>query len=156
MRGFVFNGLIYTALLSSSMLAGLMAVLLAVMRKAWSAQPDLLAAREFKQFLTFAAKNRVLSTLSVLPVLCPALAVCFRPRGTPPLAFALGGCGVFLLGFFVWTALFNLPIYRAVERWDVAEVPADLRAMLRRFHTANAVRLAAALCASALFFVAKS
>jgi uncharacterized membrane protein len=155
MRGVVFSGLIYTALLSSSMLAGLMAVLLSVMRRVWAEQSNLSAAREFRQFLTFAAKNRLLSTLSVLPVLCPLLALCFRPRGAPYPAFALAGCGVFLVGFFIWTAIFNLPIYRAVDRWDVTEAPVDLRVMLRRFHIANTVRLAAALCASAFFFVAR-
>ncbi|WP_429426338.1 hypothetical protein [Nocardia sp. GAS34] len=42
------------------------------------------------------------------------------------------GGGVFLLGFFIWTAIFNLPIYKAVATWNLTEAtPADVRTQMR-------------------------
>lgn len=150
----VFDGLIFIALLSASMLAGLMVALLTVMRKVWARQDEATAAHSFKEFLTQAARNRVLSTLSVLPIVCPLIAVFCRPGRSGQLKFALAGCSIFLLGFYVWTGLINLPIYRAVDRWDLTKTPDNVRTYLRRFHTANIVRLGALICASALFFAA--
>jgi uncharacterized membrane protein len=150
----IFDGLIFIALVSASALAGLMTALLVVMRKIWAGQTDAQAANSFKEFLGQAARNRVLSTLSVLPIVCPLVAIFYHPERSGQLRFALVGCGIFLLGFYLWTGVFNLPIYRAVDRWDLTKTPDDVRAWLRRFHTANAVRLSASLCASAFFFAA--
>ncbi|MFE3956813.1 anthrone oxygenase family protein [Nocardia sp. NPDC059091] len=68
---------------------------------------------------------------------------------------ALTGGEVFLVGFFLWTAIVNLPIYKAVAKWKLAEAtPADVRTQIRRFHTSNLGRLTAALATTVLFFVA--
>jgi hypothetical protein len=152
---FVYSVFVYLALLSATMLLGLMTTLLTVMRPMWAKQTDAVAAQSLQQFLTYAATNRVLSTLSILPVICSVVIFFIGAPSTNQLVYALLGGGIFLLGFFLWTAIFNLPIYRAVAKWDTAKAPDDVRPVLRRFHVVNLVRLAAAFAASLLFFLAK-
>jgi predicted small integral membrane protein len=96
-----------------------------------------------------------LSTLSILPVFCAiGLAFLPAPDATTKFWFAMAGGQSFLAGFFLWTAFFNLPIYRAVAAWP-REVPAaDARSLILRFHQANVVRLGASLLSSLLFFLA--
>jgi hypothetical protein len=65
---------------------------------------------------------------------------------------ALDG-GQMVGGFFLWTALFNLPIYRAMAGWNETQ-SGEVWPLLRRFHRANVVRLAAALALTVLFFLA--
>ncbi len=151
----MYSFVVYLALLSATMLVGLMTTLLTVMRSMWARQADALAAQSLQQFLLYAATNRVLSTLSILPVICSIVIFFIGAPSTLQLVYALVGGGVFLLGFFIWTAIFNLPIYRTVAKWDTAKAPHDVRSVLRRFHTVNLVRLAAAFAASILFFLAK-
>ncbi|MGF6882844.1 hypothetical protein ABIA39_001786 [Nocardia sp. GAS34] len=60
-----------------------------------------------------------------------------------------------VLSTLIWTAIFNLPIYKAVAKWSLTDdTPADVRTQIRRFHTPNLGRLTAALATSVLFFVA--
>jgi len=151
----MYSFVVYLALLSATMLVGLMTTLLTVMRPMWAKQAEALAAQSLQQFLTYAATNRVLSTLSILPVICSIVIFFIGAPRTTLLVYALCGGGVFLLGFFIWTAIFNLPIYRTVAKWDIAKAPDDVRSVLRRFHAVNLVRLAAAFAASILFFMAK-
>jgi hypothetical protein len=155
MQSFVSSFVVYLALLSATMLVGLMTTLLTVMRSMWAGQTDALAAQSFQQFLNFAATNRVLSTLSILPVICSIVIIFIGVPSLMKLVYVLAGGGVFLLGFFIWTALFNLPIYRTVATWDNARVPDNVRSIIGRFHVVNLVRLAAALACSILFFLAK-
>ncbi len=155
MQSFVYGFVVYVALLSTTMLVGLMTTLLTVMRSMWTKQVDALAAQSLQQFLAYAATNRVLSTLSILPVICSIVIIFIGAPSTTQLVFALVGGGVFLLGFFIWTAIFNLPIYRTVTKWDTTKAPEDVRSVLRRFHIVNLVRLTAAFAASILFFLAK-
>ena len=42
-----------------------------------------------------------------------------------------------------------------MAKWDTAKAPDDVRAVLRRFHAVNLVRLAAAFAANLLSFLAK-
>lgn len=150
----MYQVLIFVAILAAAMLVGLMATLLSVMRSMWRGQADVDAARSLHEFLRYAATNRVLSTLTVIPIAC-AIAIAFM--GAPTTAayvYAMTGGGVFLAGFFVWTAVFNLPVYKTVSRWDLASTPDDVRSIIGRFHRVNIVRLSAALITSALFFLA--
>jgi uncharacterized membrane protein len=151
----MYSFVVYLALLSATMLVGLMTTLLTVMRSMWARQEDVMAAQSLQQFLLYAATNRVLSTLSILPVICSIVIFFIGAPSTPQLVYALIGGAVFLLGFFIWTAIFNLPIYRTVAKWDTTKAPHDVRSVLRRFHIVNLVRLAAAFAASILFFLAK-
>lgn len=155
MHSFAYSFVVYLALLSAAMLAGLISTLLSVMRSMWARQTDVLAARSFQQFLAYAATNRVLSTLSILPVICAIVVIFIGAPSTSQLVYVLVGGGVFLLGFFIWTAIFNLPIYRSVAKWDTTKVPDNVRSLIRRFHLVNLARLTALLAASILFFMAK-
>jgi uncharacterized membrane protein len=155
MQSFVYSFVVYLALLSATMLVGLMTTLLTVMRPMWARQTDVLAAQSLQQFLAYAATNRVLSTLSILPVICSIVIIFIGAKSTSQLVYALVGGGVFLLGFFIWTAIFNLPIYKTVTKWDTTQAPDDVRSILRRFHVVNLVRLTAAFATSILFFLAK-
>ena len=155
MQNFVSSLVIYLALLSATMLVGLMTTLLTVMRSMWAKQTDALAAQSFQQFLTFAATNRVLSTLSILPVICSIVIIFIGAPSTTQRVYALVGGGVFFLGFFIWTGIFNTPIYRTVAKWNTTKAPDDVRSVLRRFHASNLVRLTATLVTSILFFLAK-
>jgi uncharacterized membrane protein len=150
----VYQVLVFVAILASAMLVGLMTTLLSVMRAMWRQQADQAAAGSLQDFLRHAATNRVLSTLTVVPLIS-AIAIAFI--GAPTTAkygFALAGGGIFLVGFFLWTAVFNLPIYRTVSGWDLASIPEDTRSIIGRFHRVNIVRLIAALATSLLFFLA--
>ncbi|HEY4453959.1 MAG TPA: DUF1772 domain-containing protein [Pseudonocardiaceae bacterium] len=150
----MYQALVFAAILSSAMLVGLMTTLLSVMRAMWRQQTDHAAARSLQDFLRHAATNRVLSTLTILPIAC-AIAVAFL--GGPTTAkyvCALSGGGVFLVGFFLWTAVFNLPIYKTVSQWDLTSAPEDTRSIIGRFHRVNIVRLIAALATSLLFLLA--
>lgn len=136
------------------MLVGLMATLLGVMRAMWRSQTDDVAAQSLQDFLRFAGTNRVLSTLTIIPIAC-AIAIAFI--GAPTTAkyvCAMVGGGVFLVGFFLWTAVFNLPIYKMVSGWDLASPPENVRSTISRFHRVNIVRLSAAFITSGLFFLA--
>jgi hypothetical protein len=150
----MYHVLIFAAILAAAMLVGLMATLLGVMRSLWRSQDDGAAARSLQDFLRFAATNRVLSTLTIIPIVC-SIAIGFL--GAPTTAkyvCAVTGGGVFLAGFFLWTAVFNLPIYKMVSRWDPASTPGNVRSVISRFHRTNVVRLSAALITSGLFFLA--
>ncbi len=151
----MYNFIVYLALLSATMLVGLMTTLLTVMRSMWARQTDALAAQSFQQFLTYAATNRVLSTLSILPVICSIVIFFIGAPSTTQRTYDLIGGGVFFLGFFIWTGIFNTPIYMTVAKWDTAKTPDDVRSLLRRFHASNLVRLIATLATSILFFLAK-
>ena len=151
----MYSFIVYLALLSATMLVGLMTTLLTVMRAMWARQTDALAAQSFQQFLTYAATNRVLSTLSILPVICSIVIFFISAPSATQRVYALVGGGVFFLGFFIWTGIFNTPIYRTVAKWDTAKVPDDVRSLIQRFHMSNLVRLTATLAASILFFLAK-
>lgn len=142
----------FLALSSALMLAGLMTMLATVMSKIWREQNDAAAAASFKHFLKYAATNRILSTMSITPVIA-ALVMAFvtKPAGARVEYAYIAGC-IFLVGFFLWTAFFNLPIYKAVDAWTLAEVPSDTRLQIGRFHCSNAVRLVAALVTALLFF----
>ena len=144
----------FLALLSALMLAGVMTILSTVMRKMWREQNDADAAASFKQFLKYAATDRILSTMSITPVIA-ALVMAFvaQPKGAQ-VGYAYVGGGIFLVGFFFWTALFNLPIYKAVDAWTLVEAPLDTREKIGRFHRSNAVRLVALLVTAVLFFLA--
>ena len=144
----------FLALLSALMLAGLMTILSTVMRKMWREQNDADAAASFKHFLKCAATDRILSTMSITPVIA-ALVMAFvaKPKGAQ-VGYAYVGGGIFLVGFFFWTAFFNLPIYKAVDAWTLAEAPPDTREKIGRFHRSNAVRLVASLVTAVLFFLA--
>ena len=144
----------FLALLSALMLAGLMTMLASVMRKIWREQNDAAAAASFKQFLKHAATNRILSTMSITPVVAAiAMAFVTRPTGAQ-VGYAYAGGSIFFVGFFLWTAFFNLPIYKAVDAWTLAEAPSDTRVQISRFHRSNAVRLVASLVTAVLFFLA--
>ncbi|HEY4388686.1 MAG TPA: hypothetical protein VGN34_29905, partial [Ktedonobacteraceae bacterium] len=108
----MYSLVVYLALLSATMLVGLMTTLLTVMRSMWARQADAPAAQSLQQFLTYAATNRVLSTLSILPVICSIVIFFIGAPSITQLVYSLVGGSVFLLGFFIWTAIFNLPIYR--------------------------------------------
>jgi uncharacterized membrane protein len=150
----VYQAFVFAAILSSTMLVGLMTTLLTVMRAMWRAQADQAAAQSLRDFLAHAATNRVLSTLTVIPILS-AIVIAFLGGPTPAdHVRALVGGGVFLVGFFLWTAVFNLPIYRTVSQWDLASTPTDTRLIISRFHRVNTVRLIAALATSLLFLFA--
>ncbi|MFB9931858.1 anthrone oxygenase family protein [Amycolatopsis halotolerans] len=150
----MYQVLIFAAILAAAMLVGLMATLLSVMRAMWRGQADDDAARNLQDFLRHAATNRILSTLTIIPIAC-SIALGFLGAPTAAkYACAMTAGGVFLTGFFLWTAVFNLPIYTTVSRWDLATTPADVRSVISRFHRVNAVRLCAALIASGLFFLA--
>jgi Domain of unknown function (DUF1772) len=111
----------FLALLSALMLAGLMVILSTVMRKMWREQNDADAAAYFKHFLKYAAADRILSTMSITPVIA-ALVMAFAAKPTgAQVGFAYAGGGIFLVGFFLWTAFFNLPVYKAVDAWTLAE-----------------------------------
>lgn len=145
---------IFLAILSASMLAGLMATLLSVMRVMWRKQSDKDASKSFKDFLAHAATNRILSTLSITPVIS-AIVIAFlnKPDGTRSIYVYIGG-GIWFLGFFLWTAFFNLPIYKAVAKWSDNETPNNGRELINRFHNVNIVRLLVSLVTSILFFMA--
>lgn len=144
----------FLALSSALMLAGLMTILASVMRKMWRDQNDADAAASFKHFLKYAATNRILSTMSITPVIA-ALVMAFvtRPTGAQ-VGYAYVGGSIFLVGFFLWTAFFNLPIYKAVDAWSLVEAPSDTRVQIGRFHRSNAVRLVTSLVTAVLFFLA--
>lgn len=144
----------FLALLSALMLAGLMAILSTVMRKMWREQNDAAAAANFKHFLKYAAADRILSTMSITPVIA-ALVMAFaaKPAGAQ-VGYAYVGGGIFLVGFFLWTAFFNLLVYKAVDAWPLGEAPSDTREQICRFHRSNAVRLVASLVTAVLFFLA--
>lgn len=145
---------VFLALFSAAMLAGLMATLLCVFRNLWMQQSDEMAARSFKEFLSFAVGNRLLATLTILPVICTVVIVFVaKPQAAQPLYAYVGG-GVFLIFFFLWTAFFNLPAYKEVETWNPERLPDNMRARINRFHRFNAVRLMGASVASILFFLA--
>jgi uncharacterized membrane protein len=146
--------LTFLALLSAAMLAGLMATLVSVMRVMWQREADTDAASHLQEFLRYAARNRVLSTLSIVPVIAAIAIVFVGAPSRGQLVYALLGGGLFLVGFFLVTAVFNLPVYNAIMGWDVAELPAGWRSVLGRLHLVNAVRLAAALASGTLFFLA--
>jgi uncharacterized membrane protein len=150
--------LIFTAILSTAMLAGLMTTLLIVMRPMWRQQTDDVAARSLRDFLRHASTNRILITVTNLPAICAIVIGFLGAPARSGYAFALAGGGVFLVGFLVCTALVNLPIYRAVLRWnlesDAEPARQEVRRALRRFHRSNVIRLGSALAASALFFLA--
>ncbi len=151
----MYHVMAYLAIVSAAMLAGLMTTLLSVFRSMWNRLGDRDAASAFQDFLRHAATNRILSTLTIVPIIC-AIVMAFLTAPTPAkYVCALVGGGVFLLGFFLWTAAFNLPIYRAVATWDpAATVPTDTRALITRFHRVNIGRLVAALATTVLFFIA--
>jgi uncharacterized membrane protein len=150
----MYDTFIFLAILSAAMLTGLMTTLLTVMRGVWLKDSDEVAARNFKSFLAHAATNRILSTLSIMPVIS-GIAIMFidTPKGDHSI-YAKIGAVVFLIGFFLWTAFLNLPIYKKVAAWNDDETPSDTRMLIRRFHTVNIVRLAAALSTTILFFIA--
>lgn len=136
------------------MLAGLMTALLTILRRTWRDQTDAEAAAGFKDFLRWAATDRILSTMSIAPVVAPiGMALVTKPNDAQ-IGYAYCGGTVFFFGFFLWTAVFNLPIYKAVRSWVVSPTPSDTRGQLRRFHRSNLVRLAAALTTATLFFLA--
>lgn len=149
----MYQTFIFLAILSAAMLTGLMTTLLTVMRGVWRSESDEMAATNFKAFLAHAATNRALSTLSIMPVIS-GIVITFvsAPQGSHPL-YAKIGAGVFFIGFFLWTAFFNLPIYKKVAAWKEGTAPADTRTLIGRFHQVNIVRLGAALAASILFFM---
>lgn len=144
----------FLALASALMLAGLMTALSTIMRKLWRGQADAEAAAGFKGFLRWAATDRFLSTMSIVPVIAPfAMALAAKPKDAQA-GYAYCGGAVFFIGFFLWTAIFNLPIYKAVRAWTPCPTPADTRVQIRRFHRSNLVRLGSALMTAALFFMA--
>ena len=144
----------FLALLNALMLAGVMTILSTVMHKMWREQNDADAAASFKRFLEYATTNRILSTMSITPVIA-ALVMAFvaKPAGSQA-GYAYAGGGIFFVGFFLWTAFFNLPVYKAVNAWTLIETPSDTREQIGRFHRSNAVRLAASLVTAVLFFLA--
>ncbi|MBU3067829.1 DUF1772 domain-containing protein [Nocardia sp. NEAU-G5] len=151
----MYRTLAFLAILSAAMLVGLMTTLLTVMRGLWNQQSEPDAARNFQDFLQHAGTNRVLSTLTIIPVISGVWMAFLHAPSSTAKVYALTGGGVFLLGFFIWTAIFNLPIYKAVAKWSLADAtPADVRTQIRRFHISNIGRLTAALATSVLFFVA--
>jgi uncharacterized membrane protein len=150
----VYQAFAFVAILSAAMLVGLMTTLLTVMRAMWRQQTDQAAAHALQDFLRHAATNRVLSTLTVLPILSAIVIAFLGGPTTAKYVCALVGGGVFLVGFFLWTAVFNLPIYRTVSHWDLASTPTDTRRIIGRFHRVNIVRLIAALATSLLFLLA--
>lgn len=151
----MYRTLAFLAILSAAMLVGLMTTLLTVMRGMWNQQSDAGAARGFQDFLQHAATNRVLSTLTIIPIISAVWMAFLHAPDTTAKVCALTGGGVFLIGFFVWTAVFNLPIYKAVAKWDLTEaIPDDVRTEIGRFHASNIGRLTAALATSVLFFLA--
>lgn len=154
----MYQVLVFAAILASAMLVGLMTTLLSVMRAMWRQQSDRTAARSLQDFLRQAATNRVLSTLTIIPVISAIVIAFLGAPSTVKYDCALAGGGVFLVGFFLWTAMFNLPIYQAVSAWDLAsnstDTPVDTRAVISRFHRVNTVRLSAALATSLLFLLA--
>ncbi|MFJ9367585.1 anthrone oxygenase family protein [Nocardia sp. NPDC101769] len=151
----MYRTLAFLAILSAAMLVGLMTTLLTVMRGLWNQQSEADAARSFQDFLKHAGTNRVLSTLTIIPIISAIWMAFLHAPDTTAKVCALTGGGVFLLGFFIWTAVFNLPIYKAVDKWRLAEAtPDDVRTEIRRFHASNLGRLTAATATSVLFFVA--
>lgn len=150
----MYEVLVFAGLLPAAMMTGLMTTLLVVFRPMWDRQPDDAAAVGFRDFVAHAAGNRILTALSLIPALCAAGIAVVGAPGTTELAYAVAGGGVYFVGFFLWTMIFNLPIYRAVAAWTDAPPYRDARALMRRFHLNNAVRLACALATSVLFFLA--
>ncbi|GAB2520141.1 anthrone oxygenase family protein [Nocardia heshunensis] len=151
----MYRTLDFLAILSAAMLVGLMTTLLTVMRGLWDEQPELEAARNFQAFLQHAGTNRILSTLTIIPIISAVWMAFLHAPSTTAKVCALTGGGVFLLGFFLWTAIFNLPIYKAVAKWNLTEsTPSDVRKQIRHFHASNLGRLTAALATTILFFVA--
>ncbi|WP_315743026.1 MULTISPECIES: DUF1772 domain-containing protein [unclassified Bradyrhizobium] len=144
----------FLALLCALMLAGLMLTLSTVMRKMWREQADADAAASFKHFLRSAASNRILSTMSITPVMAALVMAFVTKPADAQVGYAYVGGSIFLVGFFFWTAFFNLPIYKAVDGWTLDETPSDTRKQISRFHRSNAVRLVASLVAAVLFFLA--
>ena len=69
----MYQPLIFLALVSGAAMAGLMAVLLTVMRPMWRDQADEVAARGVKDFLALASRNPILVVLSVLPAVVGAI-----------------------------------------------------------------------------------
>lgn len=150
----MYQFLVFLAVMSAAMLVGVMTMLLTVMRVMWRQQSDAAAAASLHDFLRYAATNRLLGTLGILPVVC-AIGIAFlgAPSATQ-YVYSLVGGAVFLVGFFVWTAVFNLPIYKAVSQWDLTPTPPEARSIINRFHRANTVRLAAGCATTMLYFLA--
>lgn len=144
----------FLALLSAFMLAGLMAILSTVMCKIWRDQNDADAAANFKNFLKYAVSDRILSIMSITPVIAAfAMAFVAKPAGAQ-VGYAYAGGFIFFVGFFIWTTFFNLPVYKAVDAWTLIEAPSDTREQIGRFHRSNAVRLVASLVTAVLFYLA--
>ncbi|GAA1968548.1 DUF1772 domain-containing protein [Kitasatospora viridis] len=150
----MYEALVFLAILSAAMLVGLMTTLLTVMRVIWRQQSDEDAARAFQDFLAKAGTNRVLSTLTVIPIVSSIVIAFTGAPNHAAYVCALVGGGVFLAFFFLWTAAFNLPVYKAVAQWGGEGAPADVRVMISRFHRSNSVRLCGAFATSLLFFLA--
>ncbi len=90
--------------------------------------------------------------VTILPVICGiVIAFVTAPNDAHPI-FAYIGAGVFFVGFFLWTAFFNLPIYKEVQKWSYDNTPNNVRIIIARFHKVNIVRLLVALTTSILFF----
>ena len=150
----MYLALVFVALLSAAMMVGLMTTLLTVMGPMWRRQSDDVAARSLQDFLRIAPGNPILQGLTVLPpAVGLAIVVIGAPAGGQYLCALLGGA-VFAAGFTAWTVVVNLPIYRTVAAWSLTAAPPDFRAVLGQFQRANAVRLAAALATTVLFFLA--
>ena len=150
----MYKTFVFLGILSAAMLTGLMTTLSSVMRDMWLKQSTEDASKGLKDFLASTGTGRILSTLSIMPVICGiVIAFASKPNGARPL-YAYIGAGVFFVGFFLWTAFFNLPIYKEAENWNNGKAPNNVREVIARFHTVNIMRLLAALATSILFFMA--
>ena len=145
---------VFLAILSVAMLAGLLTTLLAVMRIIWNEQTDDTAATSFHEFLDRASTNPVLATLCVIPVVCTVALIFLGAPSTTQLTYAMTGGGIFFVGFLLWTVVLNLPVYRIVAAWEPHAPHPDVRKIIRRFHVYNLVRLGSSLAAGVLFFLA--
>jgi hypothetical protein len=150
----IYRVMAYLAIVSAAMLMGLLITLLSVFRSIWDRLDERAAAAAFQDFLRHAATNRVLSTLTIVPIIS-AIVIAFLDAPAAKYTCALAGGGVFLFGFFAWTAAFNQPIYRIVANWRPATTtPPNTRAVIARFHLVNVGRLISALATTILFFAA--
>lgn len=102
----------------------------------------------------FAAKGHpVITVLTFGSFLLPGVLALVEPDGTAKLLYALA-CGVFLVGCFGVTLVFNFPIYREVIGWNTEPTALDWDRARTRFLAVNIIRFAAALSALVLVAVA--
>jgi uncharacterized membrane protein len=149
--------MVVEAMIAAAMMAGLMTVLLVVMRPMWRAEGNDVAARHLQDFLALAARNPILVALTILPWVAAIAALLAGTGDADHAVLVAAGGAIYFAGFTAWTVLFNLPLYRRVAAWRLttdSPTSVDLHEILGRFDRANSVRFAAALIATLLFALA--